>query len=564
MKRITMLFILGGAILLSACGQSIENGADGAVISVEGRNIYPENIGESFERYRGDTLSVDIFKGNIIARELFLVHAIDLGLETDREVVRLTHERSREILQAQWLSYSLDQVELDLEEVREFWETMGTGVSYTCFYHEDSLLADSVLSLVRNGEDLAKFAVEIGMDDIIRQTEGRIILNDRNYSNIMDFEYLVSAEAGDIIAPFPVTLGWRMLQIDSTWTYETGPFQNDSLRIASMLLSRSRESRKIFIEDSLRTAYNIQVDQDVMRLMAENSDSRGTMFGIFQQEEEDLTAVSWDGGSRTLFSVTENILGLPGQFPRNTDNIEWLGDYARRLALFDIEMTEAIKLGLDTIPEVAHRLEVKHWEIVLDKYYEEVIASRIVSDSVMQNQTYLEIRDDFPVAENRTFHVLFLKDTERIETAEAMMASGDDVLAAIDQFETFPPVLAEGEETITRPLERYMVPEKDRDVLFGLVPDEEAIISLTDSTALWLRLVRIDPERIPSFDEIRERVLSVVDQKLETEAIEALVDSLSSVYHPYVDEEYFESFYIPMEADSASSAESSTEVIDAL
>jgi hypothetical protein len=43
--------------------------------------------------------------------------------------------------------------------------------------------------------------------------------------------------------------------------------------------------------------------------------------------------------------------------------------------------------------------------------------------------------------------------------------------------------------------------------------------------------------------------------------IQALVDSLSEEYHLYVDQEYFESYYVPLEADSTSETESSLEVI---
>ncbi len=559
MRKIAILIFAGFVLLFSSCGQVSADGADGAVISVGERSIFPENVSGSFERYRGDTLSVDIFKENIIARELFIAHALDLGLDNDRKVIRIVHEREREILQAQWLSHSLDQTELDPQEALHFWETMGTGISYTCFYHQDSLLMDSVLTMVEDGESLSDLAAEIGIDAMLRQTRGQISIVDVNYSNTMDHEYLINARAGDIIAPFPVTMGWRMLQIDSTWTYTPASFESDSQRISSMLLARTRESRKIFLEDSLKTVYNVQVNLDVVNLMAENADADHRSFGVFQPEEEELSAVTWDGGSRTLFSVTENIMGLPGHLPRQTDDIQWLEDYAKRLALFDIEMEEAIKLGLDTIPDVERRLDAKHWEAVLDKYYEVVISARIASDSVAINEVYMDIREDHPIEESRVFHVLFLANTERIEAAEAMMASGDDILAAMDQFEIFPPILAEDQETITIPLTAAMIPEDDREALFNLTSGEEAIVVLTDSTAIWLRLDSINEERIPALEEIRERVVSETEQRLETQAIEALVDSLSGVYHLYVDQEYFEGFYIPAEADSIGSI--TTEVI---
>ena len=558
--RLFAFLVVTAALLFSACGETFQDGADGSVISVEDRTIFPEDIEQAFERYRGDTLSVDIFKDNIIARELFIASALDLGIGDDREVLRLTHERSREILQSEWMSYQLGFVELDPQEVIDFWSTMGTGVSYTSFYHEDSLLMDSVCTMVKAGESLSRFARELGFDEMVRLSEGRITLNDRNYSNVIDFDFLSTASTGDVCDPFPVPLGWRMLQVDSMWTYDSPPFAADSSRIASMLLSREREVRKQFLEDSLKVVYNVQVDMDVLNLMADRADSQGSMFGIFEPEEETMVAVSWDGGSRDLFSVTQNVMGLPSAFPRKTNDVDWLVDYARRLAMFDIEMAEAIELGLDTNPEIAMRLNTKRWEIILDKYYLEVISPRIVMDSSSVETVYMQIRDDYPVLETRVFHALFLSDSDKIEDAENLMASGEDVLELRDQFELFPPILAEGEETITTPIPRAMIPEDSREILFGLVLTEEAIVTLTDSTALWFRLHSINEEHTPELEEIRDRVMAEVKQRNETEAIETLVDSLSLEYHLYVDEEYFECFYVPVEMDSASTAESSLEV----
>ena len=188
-----------------------------------------------------------------------------------------------------------------------------------------------------------------------------------------------------------------------------------------------------------------------------------------------------------------------------------------------------------------------------------MISARIVSDSVVINEVYMEIREDHPIEESRIFHTLFLANAERIQTAEAMMVSGDDILASMDQFEIFPPILAQDQETITIPLTAAMIPENDREALFNLLSGEEAIVVLSDSTAIWLRLDSINEERIPALEDIRGRVVSETEQRQETQAIEALVDSLSGVYHLYVDEEYFEGFYTPAEVDSVGL--STTEVI---
>ncbi len=55
--------------------------------------------------------------------------------------------------------------------------------------------------------------------------------------------------------------------------------------------------------------------------------------------------------------------------------------------MFDIEMQEAIELGLDTNPEIAKILNTKRWEIVLDMYFVKVISPGIDVDSGIFSST---------------------------------------------------------------------------------------------------------------------------------------------------------------------------------
>ncbi len=246
------------------------------------------------------------------------------------------------------------------------------------------------------------------------------------------------------------------------------------------------------------------------------------------------------------------ILGVPKchepsrYLPRNTASYQWTRDYAEQLALYDVEMQEAEKLGLDTLEVNATRIRRKEMETVLDHYYDLVIEPRIEVDSVLINQVYTEIREDFPVPESRVFNVLYLPDQSSIDTAEAMLESGENILEAADRFETFPPILEEGESYRTVPLQRSMVPEDVREILFALTPGEETIVPLNETSGLWFSLLSIDPEHIPELGEIRDRVLSVAGQHRETQVIEGLVDSLKAVYHPFVDEDFFRNTLFPL------------------
>jgi hypothetical protein len=532
-------------ILCLACGGGPSPAVPGAVITVGDRALFPEDIEHSFDRYRGDSLSVEIFLENIIARELFLAHAADLGLAEDREIQRLMHERRREILQSEWLAWELDKVELAPGEALAFWESMGTGVVYTALNFQDSLLMEDVYRRVSAGADLADFAEQYGLEDLTRTTRGNISLPERLYSNNMDHDHLAGdISSGDIIGPFPVSVGHRILQIDSMWVYEPQPFSIDSPTVARLLLSRIREERKIFVEDSLKTAFGVSVDPGVIAMMNGRSAEGGFSFGDFSPEEENMIAVHWEGGSRDVFRVYRNILGLPGYLPRQTDSEVWLREYAERLALFDIEMQLAVEAGLDTIPDTARLINRKVMEVLLDEYYAQIIAPGISPDMAMIDSVYLRIRESMPVEESRTYNVLYLENPERVAAAQAMMDSGTDVLTHSDEFQVFPPVLAPGEDHISSPLTRAVIPEMHRETFFSMEVGDEAVINLDDSTGLWIRLLEVEPERLPEFEEIRTSVLRAAEMQQESSIIESLVDSLSAVYHPYVDREYFRQFHV--------------------
>lgn len=558
-----LLFLYAASLMaLISCGSETGPGEPGAVITVQGRSVLADDVSSSFETYRGDTTSVNVLRDNILARELFLAHARELGFDEDREVQRLIHERRREILQSAWLSSELDKVSLEEGMVRSFWNDLGTGVAYTALTLRDSLLMDSVSALVHEGGDLSELARTFGLEDLTRTTAGYIQIPDRLYANLMDIDYLENPVPGNVIGPFPVPIGNRIIRIDSVWTYEPERFENDSLSIQAMLLARHRELRKQFVEDSLKTARNVTVNMEAIDLLS--SRGNGIDFQPFTDEEQNITVVEWDGGSRDIYSVYMNIINLPGYLPRETDDPYWLVDYARRLAMFDIEMELGLSAGLDTVEEVADRLEVKELETLLDSYYEQIIAPAMQPDSALLHEIYLEIREDEPIQETRIFNVLFLPGTDRIQAAEELMANGGDMLENPDEFEIFPPILATGEQYVTIPISRAMVPEADRESLFGLEPGEETLVAVNDTTSLWFRLITVNPEHIPEFGELRDRVLSVAEQRLETEVIGGLVDSLEAVYHPYVDQEFFRGFYTPAESDSITTADETEEVTDAL
>jgi hypothetical protein len=521
------------------------------------RVLYPEDVTSTMQRVAGDTTAVRVMVDNILARELFLQHAHDLGLDSIPDNQRRLYERRREILQNAYTGALNSRVTLDSVAFQAFRDSLPIMVEYSAFFSVDSALIEQFMTRIEQGEDFNSLVSELSPDAFLRQTGGRVGPVPLVRTNREDYAVLRNLAPGEVGTPYIFRPGWRILKLDDLRFVEseTPALHDDELEMVFMSLCR--ESYRQRTQDSLLTAVNLQINLEACSLLASKATSAQGDHEPFTPEEESIEAITWNGGSRSLASLAGNIIDLPGAIPRDARDPSWISNYAFWIGLYDVQAMVATSMGLDTLPQNAALLRRKQSETLLDMYYEAFLGSRMIMDEELLEQHYLAVSDTMTIPEKRTFIHTAAQGEEQVQLLNDLFQRGEDPSQNAGSL-TFIPQLSSGEgSALTRPMDIAEFPEAYRERVLELEQGEAMICSLEAGFHVYFRLEEIIPAHRPLLEEIRGTLEPQVMAQVEIVVIAALVDSLREVYHPYIDEEFFHSFSAP--ADSTAEASSTEE-----
>jgi len=527
------------ALLVVSCGSSIPSGA---VMVVGDRVLYPGDVTAAMERAGGDSTAVRVMRDNILARELFLYHAGELGLDTLREVRREMYERRREVLQSAYLQWVVEDVTISPEELAAFRDSLGIIAVYSSFFTKDSLAMQQFMARLDQGEYFNRLVAELTDDEFIRQTTGIIGPIPLARTNRPDYAVLRAMQPGQVSDVIPLSIGWRVIRLDTLYHEEQDSLALQDGSTERILFTLRRESRRQQAQDELVSEVNLQVSSSACSLIASRAQSSWGDYLPFDMEEEEIAAITWEGGHRSLISLAMNITYLPSQLPRNATDPDWIENYAFYLGLYDVQAMVATSLGLDTIPVNASLISKKQGETLLDEYYSAVLRDRIVIDEELLDRHFHAAADTMLIPEKRVYIHAAGQGSAQVALINRIFVSGEDPLNHADQLIFVPQLSASQASALTRPLGPEDIPEAHRERLMSLEPGEAAVCSIDTDFHVYFKLVEVIPEHAPELDEIRHVLEPRVRAEVEVLVISELVDSLKEAYRPYIDEAFFDSF----------------------
>jgi len=529
-------------LLLVSCGSKVP---EGAVMVVGERTLFPQDVARAMERVRGDSAAVIVMRDNILARELFLQHAMDMGLDTIPENARRLYERRREVLQNAYLQRVVGGVSVTPDELQAFTDSLGYMVVYSAFYSADSSIMADFVRRREQGENFNALVSELTADEFIRQTGGRLGPTPLVRTNREDYAVLKTLQPGQVSEPYRRRPGWRVLEMEDLRYVELTPEEIEEQQPETIALMLRRETARLRAQDSLTSAGGIRIDPEACRLIASRAGSPRGDYAPFSPEEQRIPAITWNGGHRSLISLAMNITDLPSPMPRDATDPDWIEDYAFWLGLYDLQAAAAQEWGLDTIPENAFFIRKRQLEIILDQYYLEVLSGRMVLDEELLQRHYAAARDTITMPETRRFRHAAARGLEQVGLLNRIVREGGDPLEHADALTLVQQLSESPGASLTRPMGIDEFPETFRETVLGLEPGEAAVCSLGAEFMVYFRLEDVIPEHSPELEEVRPLLEPMVMAEVEVREISALVDSLKEVYRPYIREEFFRSFFAP-------------------
>ena len=556
-----MLLTVTALLVLSGCGEAPAD--PDAAITIADESISYAELEELLSVFQGDSARIETVVENLINSRMVLIDARNRGLDTLPEIQRYMYEREREQLQGIWLARILEEkVVLPPDTVREFYDQLGTMVVYTVMNVQDSILCDSLRQLALNGTDLGDLVEEyttIPYDVHIRGSIGPV---DRMRMSQGDRELIADLEQGSISMPGLFASGWRFLRVDSMYLEEVEPFEEISEFIGQYILSHLREEYKQVLEDSMRTSLDLTVGEGIPDLVAGHALDDIGEYLPYTDDELSMDAYTFDGGSRTLLSLVENIAALPPMMPRSPTDPEWVEGYCRILGLYDIMAMEGRALGLDTLPEVVYIVERRTNGRILDEYYAQVIDNRLVPTEEELEVAYVENSDMLLIPLKRVFECIGAIGPEQVETLTRIVSLGEEPFSRPGVLTLLTDLTAPEESILTGPITMLDMPSPWDSLLFGANLGETVFCTLSTERILIFRPIEEIPERMATMEEARGQLVELLTTEREEEIVSALVDSLRSVYHYHVDRDYVNGFIIEGE-ESAPGSTAETQPVPA-
>ncbi len=399
--------LLCSMLIALSAGSACRRTDDSAAITVEGRSLSIDDVVHDLERLRGDSAAVTAYAEAGLDRLLILEDACRRGLDSDPEVESAMYDEARSRLQYVYLQYKLGLVPVPEDTILSFYAGMGEMLVYTAIQSDDSLTADSLRALVAGGADARALAAENTVIQQDRATGGRCGPTDRMRLVGDDRILLSGLSQGDLSPVIHSPAGWRFLLLDSVSRVEVPPLDSVRTRIHDFIWAHLSEDYRRTLEDSLVEAYHLSMNPLAPGIVSSHAlDPIGT-FSPYSDSEAGMAAYTWDGGERTILSLSCYIRNMPEQLPRQAGDSAWVADFCGLMGLYDIMAARSVELGFGDNPEISRDIRIDRENVLLDAWYDAVVRPRLAVSEQDLMDTWNANRDMLIHPERRVFRLVY-------------------------------------------------------------------------------------------------------------------------------------------------------------
>jgi peptidyl-prolyl cis-trans isomerase C len=320
-------------------------------------------------------------------------------------------------------------------------------------------------------------------------------------------------EPGEISPPFAVETGYAIIKVDDKNMVE--PANPEMERQA---IRRNLEKDKIFEEtvafrDSLRIAYDYYLDVGaVVNLCAAYAEAMVKLGITSKVVETDVIpelsdaelqqpVVTYRGGSFTTGEVIDAILSQPYVVRPRFDDTDQMIAFIRRKMVDTLSVMEAVKRGLDKIPEVVVPLEKVKQKRILRMFYRYVTRDAEVSDEVLQRY-FQANRQAYMLEPGHVVSKILVESRPAVDSVMAMLDEGVPFEEIARERSVDPFYAPDGGDMGFLPIGKDQ--EFDGFLETMDIGERKAFRSLEGFVVLWLRERR--ESRLPALDEVRDKV----------------------------------------------------------
>ncbi len=453
------------------------------------------------------------FLERMIDAYLMLAAAESLGIDKFPNVEEwIRRRRVGELENALNARATKGRVHVDSSEVEQLYKKRLTQITARHIVVGTYELAEALLDSIKAGVPFEDLATRYSKDP--SAARGGYVGTVR-WGDFSDrwCEHAFALEPKEVSEPFMVEGGYAIIKVEAKNTMEPENPEAERKRIYNYLYKQKYFSELQAFRDSLRLAYQVDLDEhaviDLAARFAKKMQEMGLTSTVIDADvvpdlseaKRKTPIVTFRGGSMTYGEVVDLILAQPFPVRPHLDNPDELMTFISRNLVDTLSVMEAVKLGLDKIPEVSTPIEKVKQKRMIQAFYRYITKDVDVPEDSLRAYFQAHVNDYITEPGYVASKIV-------VGTKEA----ADSVMMRLEAGEAFEDIARErSRDPFTAPYGGDMgFTPLGKDTEFdGFVAqmspgDKRIFRSLEGYVVLWLREKR--ESHIPTFEEAKHRV----------------------------------------------------------
>ncbi len=477
-----------------------------------------------------------LIEGKLLARE-----AERMGYRDHNDINESLDEVKKMMLVEQlYREAVIGRARVEEWRVRRLYDRLAEEVKARHILVESRELADSIYAELTEGGGSFEELALLTVDERTKGNGG--VLGWLRWGRKMPDEFFkvaFSLRIGEISRPLKTKRGYQIIKVDDRRKVERRPYEEWRGKIRRLLQMPEVKQLETEYFERMRRRARIEVDEEVLRMLAEKTPERDTktlapppLPEVSEEDRERVLATSilgeWTVG---------RVLDEAGKSRRRPYFREPYGvkTYIEWLITYELLLVQAKRLHLDKSPEVSMRIEHEIDGRMADKLGRETYA-RVEASSTSEDE----------LVEYYHMHIDRFSEPEKVRASMILVSSeveANEVLRRLHQ----------GADFTALARDRSIHPSKERggdlgffargtdpemdEVAFALKPGEISQITETEDGLAIIKVTERKPSRVMPFEETRESVRRALLSEKQEDELQKLLSRLREKTEIVIDQD---------------------------
>jgi parvulin-like peptidyl-prolyl isomerase len=471
------------------------------------------------------------FLDTMINRDVMAVKADELGYDKDPSVSQGMEAFKRMTTQVAFLRREVGEIKVTDAECKRYYELSGSSVHFKRMLLDREEQAQEAHAALEAGQDFTSAIIQYSKAEDAK--EGGTVITAGFGQLLGELEEAVfNLEVGQYTEPIFTPQGWVIIQVIKIDRVEKQKLKYEEVedRIRTTLKNQKETILLNAYTEKLREKYGVTWNYDSLEIIynalppdravdqAQGRDQEVYPILYFEAEDLDKPVVSYPARTITVkdFSDLYDRASFYNRL-RKEMRLGGIRGFLTLNVMNDISTDAVAKSDIESEPEVKKILDTKRDELMVNLMFEDLVNKR-TNVTYDQMQAFYDLnKEALRQPERRSFGVVRTSNMDTALRAQEEMLSGRSMAAIASTYSLDDMTLENHGHTGFQVSNGWMV----------------------------LKLMELEPERLFTFDEARERVEAAIRDQENDKALKVLLEKWKEEFKVVVHEDNLKKVKLP-------------------